>query len=200
MGLGNFRRLRPLGRLTLRQRVACAVAAMICAVLAPAPAFAQSEPVVATAEAQAAVLAPGSILKIEDMDFGLIAAPQVAGTITMSAGATPTCSSSAGIVHTGACQPAEFGLRKRSNGNNPVRIRAVTPTIVLTNTNGDGATMTVTNLSPAPGGIPTGTIGRYKFTAPSGLATFRIAGRLNIGALQDGGRYEGQFQIEAIFE
>ena len=207
MGLGYFRRLRSLGRLTLRQRAACALAAALCVLFSSEPALAENQPVVATGEAEAAILQPGSLIHTADMDFGWIAQPQAPGTVSMTATATPTCTGSVGIVQTGACQPAEFALQKRSNGSNPVRIRAITTTIVLTNTNGDGATMTVDNLkiglsglSNAPGGIPTGSMGRYKFTSPTGIATFRIAGTLHVGALQDGGLYTGQFQIEAIFE
>ena len=203
MGLGNFRQLRPRGRLTLRPRAACALAALL-AIMAPAPALAQDNTDSQMVEAQAVILATGAMVSLADMDFGTIARPTTAGTVTMSAAASPTCTLSAGIVHGGACQPATFGLMGRKNWL--VRIREMnTGTITLTGPG--GATMTVTNMTIGisdmvsnPGGAsPPGTFGRYRITSESGVAQFRIGGRLNVAAAQMPGVYTGTLTMQVIF-
>src|SRR5687768_11656875 len=129
MGLENFRQLRLHGRLKLRQRAAArllAVAAFAC----PVPALAQAVSDTATAESMVAIMAPGTLTKLADMDFGQIAQPSVAGNLTMSPN-FPSCTPSAGIVHLGACQPASFAVMGRKNWL--VRIRNMEAgTIVLT--------------------------------------------------------------------
>ena len=68
--------------------------------------------------------------------------------------------------------------------------------------------MTLTNLTigvsdmvPNPGGPnPPGTFGRYQITSDSGIAEFRIGGRLNIGANQAPGSYNGTFDIQVLFQ
>jgi hypothetical protein len=68
--------------------------------------------------------------------------------------------------------------------------------------------MTITNLTigvssdmvVAPGGpSPPGTFGRWRITSDSGIAEFRIGGRLNIGALQAPGEYTGEIEIQVNF-
>jgi hypothetical protein len=200
MGLGNFRQPRPQGRLTLCQRAACALLALL-ALAAPAAALAQSAS--GTAEAQAAILTRGAMTKLEDMDFGVIIQPVASGTVTMTPSLTPTCSSSAGIIHSGACQPAAFSIMFRKHDKNRVR-EMNGGTIVLTGPG--GATMTVTNLTiggltdmtQVGTGGPSGTFGRYDIESDSGIATFRIGGRLNIGANQRVGTYTGVLTMNVI--
>jgi len=199
MGLGNLRQWR----LTLRRRAAAqllAVAALAC----PVPALAQAVTDSASADAIVAIMQPGTITKLADMDFGQIAQPSVAGNLTMSPN-FPTCTPSAGILHIGnVCQPARFAVLGRKNWL--IRIRELSGgTIVLTGPG--GATMTVTMLSlgtddmtPAPGGgSPPGSFGRQRITSDSGGAEFRIGGRLNIGANQAAGAYVGTMTIQVLF-
>jgi hypothetical protein len=202
MGLEIFRQLRLHGRLTLRQRAAArllAVAAFAC----PVPALAQAVSDTATAESMVAIMAPGTLTKLADMDFGQIAQPSVAGNLTMSPN-FPSCTPSAGIVHLGACQPASFAVMGRKNWL--VRIRNMEAgTIVLTGPG--GATMTVsmlslgtTDMTPNPGGGgPPGSFGRQQITSDSGAAEFRIGGRLNIAANQAQGAYVGTMTIQVLF-
>lgn len=202
MGLGYLRQLRPPGRLTLRQRAACALLALL-ALVAPVPALAQAESDSETAVSQAVILQPGAMAKTADLDFGTIAQPAVAGTVTMTA-ATGICSTSAGILHTGVCQPAEFDVMGRKNWL--VRIRNQSGNSIPL-TGPGGATMTLTNLNIAvtdmvlnPGGPnPPGTFGRWQITSDSGFATFQIGGRLNVGANQAAGVYTGTFDIQVLF-
>jgi hypothetical protein len=200
MGLGNFRQPRLQRRLTLRQRAARALLALL-ALLVPTAAFAQSDS--ATSEAQAAILTRGAMTKLEDMDFGVIVRPVVAGTVTMTPSLTPTCSTSAGIIHSGACEPAAFAIMFRKHDKNRVR-EMNGGTIVLTGPG--GATMTVTNLTiggltdmtQVGTGGPSGTFGRYDIESDSGIASFRIGGRLNIGANQPVGTYTGVLNMNVL--
>jgi len=202
MGLSNFRRLRLQRRLTLRQRAAWALLGVL-ALASPAPVLAQAVSDNATADSIVAIMQPGTITKLADMDFGQIAQPSIAGNVTMSPN-FPTCTPSAGIIHMGACQPARFAVLGRKNWL--VRIRNMEGgTIVLTGPG--GATMTVTMLSlgttdmaPAPGGgSPPGSFGRQRITSDSGAAEFRIGGRLNIAANQMQGAYTGTMTIQVLF-
>jgi hypothetical protein len=203
MDLGNFRQSRRLGRLTPRQRAAArllAVAALAC----PAPALAQAVNDSASADAMVAIMQPGTMTKLADMDFGKIAQPSVAGSISMSPN-FPACTTTAGILRLGnVCQPARFAVQGRKNWL--VRIRNMEQgTLVLSGPG--GATMTVTmlslgttNMTPNPGGgSPPGSFGRQEIISDSGLTEFRIGGRLNIGASQAVGAYSGTMTIQVLF-
>jgi hypothetical protein len=202
MELGNFRQLRRQGRLTLRQSTAGAVFALL-AFACPAPALAQASDS-ETADATAAIMEPGTMTKLADMDFGQIAQPSIAGNVTMSPN-FPTCTPSAGVIHMGACQPARFAVLGRKDWR--VRIREMNGgTIVLTGP--AGATMTVsmlslgtTDMTPDPGGgSPPGSFGRQRITSNTGMAEFRIGGRLNIAANQAAGAYIGTMTIQVLFQ
>jgi hypothetical protein len=181
------------------------VLAALAALAAPGAALAQAVSATGTTESQGVVLVPGSLSVVEHMDFGRIARPAVAGTIVLSPTASgPTCVASAGIVHLSGCQPAHFALMGRKNWL--ARIRAMNgATVVLTGPG--GATMTVDNLTlrigdmvsaPGGGGGP-GTFGRYRITSDTGIADFWIGGRLNIAANQAAGAYNGELEIQVIF-
>jgi hypothetical protein len=202
MGLGKFRQLRLPGRLTLRGRAPWAPLVFL-ALAVPAPVMAQAVNDAETADAIAAIMQPGTMTKLADMDFGQIAQPSIAGNVTMSPN-FPSCTPSAGIIHMGACQPARFAVLGRKNWL--VRIREMNGgTIVLTGPG--GATMTVsmlslgtTDMAPAPGGGgPPGSFGRQRITSDSGAAEFRIGGRLNIAANQMQGTYTGTMTIQVLF-
>ncbi len=202
MRSGNLRQPRPRRRLTLRHRAAGALLAA-CVLALPPSASAQAVSDNETADSLVAIMQPGTMTKLADMDFGQIAQPSVAGNVTMSPN-FPACTPSAGIIHLGACQPASFAVLGRKNWL--VRIREMNGgTIVLTGPG--GATMTVsmlslgtTDMAPAPGGGgPPGSFGRQQITSDSGAAEFRIGGRLNIAANQAQGTYTGTMTIQVLF-
>jgi len=204
MGLGYFRWLRVDWRALPRDRAALTLLALFALVLFPARSQAQGMTDTETADARAVLLTPGSMAKVTDIDFGEIITPPVAGTVTVTASATPICSASAGLVRTGNCQSAEFRVRERKNGFVRIRNNSAMP-IVL---NGPGgATMTMTNVThsvldmtpAAAGGGPPQQLGRYRITADSGFASFWIGGRLNVGANQAPGTYTGTFEIQVLF-
>jgi len=136
-----------------------------------------------------------SITKVADMDFGNIAGP-LAGTVVMTATASPTCTASAGIVHSGACRPARFGGAGESG--RIVRIKKP-PSNQITLT-GPGTAMTITNLvlDGSPGLTlvqATSGYSRFRIDDVNGIFDFRLGGTLNVGANQAPGVYTGTFDI-----
>ena len=202
MGLGYFRKARPHGRPSLRHGAARALLAALALVLVPAQAFAQSDDEVV--DARAVVLVSGTLAKIQDMDFGQIAQPSIAGTVTLSPTPIPTCGTTGGLVRTGPCEAAEFAIMGRKN--DLARVRELNSGVV-TLTGPGGATMTMTNISIGVsgmvaangGGNPVGNLGRFRITTDSGIGYFRLGGRLNVNANQAPGLYDGTLEIQVVF-
>ena len=174
---------------------------LMLALALPGQALAQAGADSDSADAVVGILDNGQMTRLADMDFGVIAQRVGAGTLTMVP-QTSACSASAGIFHQGACQPARFSIRFRKH--NRVRIRQMNSgTITLTGPG--GATMTVTNLSIAvtdmtlqTTGGPPGSFGTYRIEPDSGIAEFKIGGRLNIGANQAAGTYTGTLNMNVL--
>lgn len=142
-----------------------------------------------------------SVTKSEDMDFGNIIVATGAGTIVLAPTPTPTCTVTGGIIHSGACQPAEFVGAGRVN--RVVRIR-IPPSGRMTVTNATGATMRIDNMDV--NGTPDSIVVRenvrqfrLRITNPTGLYFFRVGGRLNVGATQAPGTYTGTFNIDVQY-
>lgn len=197
MGPEIFRQLRRAAR---GPRAFCKLGLPLAALWLAAPAQGQvldSE----TAEIAGVILAPGSLINTADMDFGQIIAGPTAGTVTLSAAASATCTTTGGIVRAGTCRAARFDMFARRNWK--VRLRQNTPTIVLTGPG--GATMTVTNVTFSQVGLsPAGNgggwnLGRWNIDSADGFAHFFLGGRLNVGANQAPGVYNGTVLVEAVF-
>jgi hypothetical protein len=203
MGLGNIRQPRSPGRLMPRRLAARVLFALLALAAVVAPAAASAQSASGTAQAQAAILTRGAMTTLAGMDFGVIVQPTTAGTVTLTPSLSPTCSASAGIIRTGTCQPAAFSIMFRKHDKNRVR-EMNGGTIVLTGPG--GATMTVTNLTigglvdmtQVGTGGPSGTFGRYNIDSDSGIASFRIGGRLNIAANQPLGTYTGELSMNVL--
>lgn len=197
MGPENFRQLRRLAR---RLRGALPLAAAMAA-LAAAPAQAQFQDS-ETADAQAIVLAPGSITKVTDMDFGQIVSSNTGGTVTMTASATPTCTATGNMVHSGRCQAARFSIRGRRQQRVRIRSTGGGPIIL---TGPGGATMTLNSVSilavgmTAVGGGGGWNLGNYRIDTASGMTDFYLGGRLNVAAMQTPGVYNGTINIQIQF-
>lgn len=171
--------------------------ALLAACFPAGPALAQATQ---TAEARAILLGELTLIKSEDLDYGGIAGT-VAGTVVMTASASPTCTASAGLVHSGDCQPAVF-IGKGQNGR-VVRIKK--PNADRITLTGPGADMTITNLvldgNPELTSIQqTPGFSRFRINSATGFFTFRLGGRLNIGANQLGGLYTGNFTIDINYD
>jgi hypothetical protein len=197
MGSGYFYRRRR----TRGVRRACALPAMLAGALLPAQASAQVSDT-ATAQARAAILASGTMVKTADMDFGVIAQPSNAGTVVLTPSGTPICMTTGGLVRTGPCVAAEFAVMERRNGR--LRIRENNGGVVTLGGPG-GATMTMTgitisaiDMSPVSGANGWN-LGRYQIDSNSGIARFRLGGTLNVGAAQAPGAYSGTIVVETNF-
>lgn len=186
--------------LAMTPAVLVIAASLVALALAPLPARAQQ----ATGEAvaQVAMLQPGSVVKVADMEFGRITQPQSAGTVVLSPNSTATCTVTGGLVRIGPCRAAAFSLLATKQG----RARLHHPgngTITLSGPG--GATMLVTNLtlglsdlSQINGG-GNANLGRYEITSQSGIATFRLGGTLHVNAGQVPGLYNGELIIDVQF-
>lgn len=202
MGPGITPSLRPIvGAARALRAVACAVLA--AAMLLPAQAFAQQvSGDTATARTQVAVLTPGSIAKVSDMDFGSIAQANTAGTIVLTAASTATCTATGALIRTGACKAAAFTIYGKKNKrvflreNNGGQITLNGPA---------GATMQLTNLTvgvvgmSAKQGATGWDFGSWRVDTNNGIADFYVGGTLHVGAAQTPGVYNGTLLIQVQF-
>lgn len=188
------------GLLRLRRMPGMALAACLLAwMLVPTAASAQTRAIVnSTSTAQAAILDPASLLKIEDMDFGRIAARTTIGTVVMDP-ATSICTTTGTIVHAGVCRPAEFAGRGRRN----LTARITFPSsLTLTRAGGGSMLLDNLNFNASPdllliskgNGNGFGNI-RYLILSTSGIFTMRVGGTLHVGANQAPGIYNGSFTV-----
>ena len=150
----------------------------------------------------AEVVNPGTIVKVEDMDFGALAATTVARTVVLNPD-TSVCTSI--LVLIGSCQAAVFDGRAASG--QVVRL-AVSNSITLTGSNGGSMVLNNFTLDTDPeliwqsgNGNGTGNGNRrYRPAASDGFFTFRVGGTLNVGANQTPGAYTGTFDVTARFQ
>ena len=198
MGPEIFRQLRLRAR-RLRSAVPLAAALAWLAAAAPAQAqFVDSE----TAEIQSVMLAPGSVEKITDMDFGQILPGTTGGAVTMSAAASPTCAVTGDMIHSGTCRAARFSIRGIRQQR--VRIRVTNGGSVIL-TGPGGATMTLNSISILPVGMTSvnggngWNLGNYRIDTVSGITDFYLGGRLNVAGTQAPGVYNGTINIQIQF-
>lgn len=192
-------------RCSLRQLVLrgfCALLALAAGGLA-SPTLAQT--VNATGGAQAVIVEPLALLKIRDLRFGRMAASAAAGTVTVNPN-TGACTVTGGVISAGGCGYGEFG----GQGVRRMRVRIQMPT-TITLTGPGGASMVADTLTlgiapdlvqvPGPGnGNGNGGGPRYEIASNSGIFTFRVGGRLNVGANQTPGVYSGTFAVTVIYQ
>mgnify|MGYP000580870479 CR=1 FL=1 len=172
--------------------LARAGAAAAYALFATATAQAQET---AAASANAELIANLSLAKTQDMDFGLIVAPN-AGRVDMTAEASATCTANNGLVHSGACLPAGFGGVSTFG----LTLRIQMPPGRRLFLSGPGTVMRINRL--APGGESglsfvgrTGRNYRYLVTDPAGTFAFFVGGRLRVANGQVPGTYTGTFDV-----
>lgn len=180
------------------RRGLCAGLALVCAPMLASAAQAQTASTNGTA--QAVIVEPLALIKIEDLRFGRMAAGPAAGTVTVDPN-TGACAVTGGVVSAGGCGFAEFG----GQGRRRMRMRITLPTTVVL-TGPGGATMTASTFTlglapdviqiPAPGNSPP----RYEIASNSGIFTFRIGGRLSVGANQLPGLYTGTFNVTVQYQ
>ena len=191
--------IRPRRLSAWLRAVACALLAALA--LIPQQASAQSK--TASANEAAIVLQPGTIVKLTDMSFGTIAGVGTAGTVVLPAQSPATCTTTGGLIHSGACQSASFAIRGKHNQH--VRIRDAGNSGIVTLTGPGGATMTMDTMTTRVNGmIVNGNgqgwkFGNYLITDPSGNANFWVGGTLHVAATQAAGLYTGTLTIQIQF-
>jgi hypothetical protein len=189
MGPGIF---RSLGARTGAVRRLHAAAWAMLASLALIPTAAAAQGRQASAESAARLLAPGTVASSTTMDFGTIAVT-TAGTVKVNASASPTCTTTGGLVRTGPCTAATFEGRVRWLF--PLEITPPSGgTINLTGPG--GATMTVDNFTFSPGpGLFNWGANRFLIFNFDGSYSFYTGATLHVGANQTPGTYHGTFQV-----
>ena len=179
---------------TLLKRLQLTLAALLFALL-PTVAAAQDAD---TADASAFLVTPLSFVKQTDLDFGQIIASNTAGTVTMdSTGAVTT---TGGVTQVDGTQiPARFWGYGTFNQRVLINIDANTYTLTR-----QGGTETMLMDQVTIGSSPPIIIGtnprRFRIANPDGYFSFTIAGRLQVGADQAPGIYEGEFTVTLEYE
>ena len=184
--------LRSTGYRRLYRACAILFACALSAAFLGSPAAAQSQ---RSMDVRTAIFGQLSLTNVEDLDFGNVV-ENGAGTIVMSPDPNATCTASANIIHSGACQPAIFG----GSGETGRIVRIKKPPGAKITLTGPGADIQITNVTID--GSPelllvnaTPGYSRYTIASPSGVFSFRVAGTLNIAAGQAPGVYTGTFEI-----
>lgn len=169
-------------RIAASARARSAVAAA-CAAAMFIPAGAASAAVATSATARAAVVRPGTLVKVDDLDFGAIVPGPTAGNVIINEN---TCARSAtgGSTPVGAVyRCAQFAGEAQLGILETVNISATTITL----TRGGGGSMTAT-LAVRDG---TGT----RWFPGAGIQLFYVGGTLHVGANQAPGTYTGTFSM-----
>jgi hypothetical protein len=201
MGWGHAHRMRHSARGRLTAFAGAALAAAL--VLAPQQALAKDT---ASARTQISIQTPGSMVKIQDMNFGNIAQTSGTATILMSPQQNATCTVTGAIIRTGPCQGATFSVVGRKNWI--VRIREQNGgTVTLTGPGGATMTMNALTIGVNPaemtaingGGQSAGLFGRWRIDNNSGISNFSIGGTLNVGVAQAFGVYHGTLLIQVQY-
>lgn len=179
-------------------RTVCVLLSLVCAMFTANPLRAQA--VTATGSAEAVVVSPLSLVANEALNFGLVAPGTAGGTVTINPD-TLACTTTGPIARAGVCQPAEL----TGMGARRMVVRISIPTTITLTRVGGGATMTVDSLTldTTPDLLFIGGNGngngngnrRYQIVPNDGIFDFRIGGRLNVGANQAGGVYNGTFVV-----
>ncbi|MFN5631434.1 MAG: DUF4402 domain-containing protein [Sphingomonadales bacterium] len=148
---------------------------------------------------ETSVVEPGSFFKIDDLNFGVIAASNSAGSVTV----TPTGArtSTGGVVLWGnSHHPAQFAGRKPTQANRPVRINVGANAIQLT---GPGAPMQVrlfrANTNPAQSLTTTPRNFQVQQTTSGAFALF-VGATLDVNANQSPGVYTGTWTITLNYQ
>ncbi len=163
-------------------------ALLATAALAPLPAAAQSKQAAATFHAD--IREPLVVLKASDMDYGRIAPGTANGTAVMTPGATATCATNVGIVHTGNCRAARFDGSLPFFYNLQVT-KPVGDQVILTGPL--GATMRLHNFTFAKGSglMLGGTATDPTYFVIGGTFIVYVGGTLDVARTQRPGIYNG---------
>jgi hypothetical protein len=176
----------------------CALGAVLAGTIMASPAMAK-EVATGSGSSNAVVVEPLSLIKVADLSFGKIVPRPTAGTVRVNED-TGACVVTGAIMQVGTCRVAQFtGMGRR---NMTVRF-ALPSTVTLTGPGGATMIADTLTIGTAPdityiGGNGNGNGNgnrRYRINPPSGIFSFRVGARLNVGANQAPGIYTGTFNV-----
>ena len=198
------------GRLRAVIRAICALLALGSGLLVAAPAAARNVPVSATARARATVVAPLTLVWVQDLKFGrIVPRPQV-GTVTVDQ-VTGACIVTGPIIEVGKCQFAQFaGMGTKNMGarislTSVVNLTGPGQAMVLDQIKlGTNSTISFAGNANANGkgvGLTKGgNAERYTIITTSGIYVLNIGGRLNVNANQAPGVYNGSITVSVQYQ
>ena len=198
------------GRISLATRATCVGLMLALAGLLSAPAQAKNTPVTATANARATVVAPLSVVWVQDLKFGRIVPRPQSGTVTVDQ-ITGACTVTGPILEVGKCQFAQFAGMGSKNMNARISLTN------STNLTGPGQAMVLdqiklgtnstisfagnTNANGRGVGLTKGgNSEKYQITTNSGIYVLNIGGRLTVNANQAAGTYNGTITISVQYQ
>ena len=198
------------GRLRAVTRAVGALLALAFGALVATPAAAANPPVSVTGRARATVVAPLTLVWVQDLKFGKIVPRPLAGTVTVDQN-TGVCTVTGPILEVGKCQFAQFAGMGTKNMGARISLSSVV------NLTGPGLTMvldqiklgTNSTISFAGNGNANGkgvglTKGgnaeRYTITTTSGIYLLNVGGRLTVNANQAPGVYNGSITVSVQYQ
>ncbi len=198
------------GRLRAVARAIGALLAFACAALVSSPAAAANPPVFVTATARATVVAPLTLVWVQDLKFGKIVPRPMPGTVTVDQN-TGACTVTGPILDVGKCQFAQFA--GMGTANMSARISLIT----LVNLTGPGQTMVLdqitlgtnstisfvgnTNANGSGVGLTKGgNAERFTIITNSGIYLLNIGGRISVNANQVAGVYNGSITVTVQYQ
>ena len=198
------------GRLRAVTRAGCALLALACTVLAIDPAIAANTPVTVTATARATVVAPLTLVWVQDLNFGRIVPQPQPGTVTVDQ-VTGACIVTGPIVEVGKCQFAQFAgmgvknLGARISLTSVVNLTGPGQTMVLDQVKlGTNSTISlVGNINANGVGVGLtkgGNAERYTIVTNSGIYLLNVGGRLTVNANQAPGVYNGSITVSVQYQ
>jgi hypothetical protein len=136
----------------------------------------------ATADARARILAPITVTKNTDLDFGTIVVGTTAGTATVSTAGARTCT--AALVCTGGTvSAANFSV----SGTSGAVVTVATPASVSLASGANNMSASLTSSAAT-------------VTLTGGTGTFNVGGVLSVGASQAAGNYVGTFTVTVDYQ
>ena len=198
------------GRLRAVTRAIGALLALACATVLTQPALAANPPVSVTATARATVVAPLTLVWVQDLKFGKIVPRPQAGTVTVDQN-TGACTVTGPILEVGKCQFAQFAGMGTKNMGARISLTSVVnltgPGVVMVLdqiTLGTNNTISFTGNGNANGngvGLTKGSNAeRYTITTTSGIFVLNVGGRLNVNANQAPGVYNGSITVSVQYQ
>lgn len=197
-------------RLRAPLRALAAALLGVLTLLAPASAFAQTRAIVtATSTARATIVAPLTLIKVQDLSFGKIVPRPTAGTVTVDQ-ITGQCSVTGTILEVGTCRYAQFAGMGTKNMSARISLNSATTltgpgqAMVLDNVVlGTNSTISFAGNPNANGrgvGLTSGSGNqRYSIVSNTGIFLLNIGGRLNVNANQAPGIYTGTISVSVQY-